>query len=78
MNTFQAVVVGDANKRTIKVQYAYQDKEMNWRLAIYGAPNIKFYPARIGTMFNGNGAQAVEYKASGIRPDVSVNNFLIF
>ena len=50
----------------------YQDRGMNWRLAIYGGANIKFYPARIGVMFNGNPAAADEYAASGIRTSVSI------
>ena len=50
----------------------YQDRGMNWRLAIYGVPDIKFYPARIGVMFRD--ASAIEYSASGIPTSVSIKN----
>lgn len=72
LNSFQAVVVGDASKDKIMVRYIYQDKAMNWNKAIYGSTEITYYPARIGTVFkvsSGNGV-AQEYVASGIKPAV--------
>ncbi|KAF6016498.1 hypothetical protein EB796_025196 [Bugula neritina] len=68
LNSFQAVVVGDAKKQTIKVRYFYGDRQMSWNLAIYGNPDLKFYPARIGVVFNARGGQPVaeEYKYSGL------------
>ncbi|XP_067950366.1 uncharacterized protein [Watersipora subatra] len=71
LNSYQAIVVGDAAKRLIAVLYLYQDQAMNWNLAVHGSPAFSFYPARIGTMFNSRGGAAIadEYDASGIDPN---------
>ena len=64
---------GNKEKTTLKAAYIYQDRAMNWALAIYGNPNFDFYPARIGASYNdktGVGIYA-EYNASGAVPAVS-------
>ena len=73
VNSFQAIVVGDSRKHTIKVRYIYQDRAMNWNLVIFGNPNLDFYPARIGIMFSSKGKAGISesYVASGIYTKVS-------
>lgn len=68
MNSYQAVVVGDVDRSAIRVRYIYQDRAMNWDLTLWGSAEQKFYPARIGTMFNSAGGSAIaeEYQYSGL------------
>jgi len=49
---------------------------MNWNLAIYGNPDLKFYPARIGVVFNARDGQPVaeEYKYSGLLTKVCLSS----
>lgn len=66
------MVVGDREKKKIKAIFIYQDKQMTWDLPVFGSTNQKFYPARIGTMFNAKGANGIaeEYGASGLEHSV--------
>lgn len=64
--------MGDMENTKITVMSTFQDRAMNWNPAIHGNPIFKFYPARIGMMFNNptNKEMPTEYKWSGVMPKV--------
>lgn len=65
--------MGDKNKGTIKVKTIYQDRGMNWDRVVFGNPDMKYYPARVGAAFNAKGGSGVseEYSASALQYGVS-------
>ena len=69
VNSFQAIVVGNKAKNSIKVRYIYQDREMNWDLTLYENPINTEYPAGVGVM-NQYGSD-VKYAGSNLGLRVS-------
>ena len=73
MNTYQAMVIGSADREVVKVLYIYQDRQMLWDIPVWGSGSLGYYPARIGVIYNAYGTvpSAQEYGSSGLSTSVS-------